>query len=225
MLCQHDAVVHLVNVVAGQDDDVAHPVAFDDVDVLGDRIGGAEIPVSFIDTLGGGQHVEHLVAFGLKEAPATLQMADQAVGLVLGRHADAADAGVDRVGQREIDDPALAAEVHRRLRPPVRQLLQTPAPPPGEDESHRLAGQRARTPHCAHSFLPWFRCSRCRTCRGRIGLQPPNFLSPLSLPDCTRTARGSDVPAERKRRRRRHWFNLIIADLMPPAKKINVIYI
>ena len=220
MLCQHDSVVHLVDVVAGQDDDVAHPVAFDDVDVLGDGIGGAEIPVSFIDPLGGGQHVEHLVAFGPKEDPATLQMSDQAVGLVLGRHADAANAGIDRVGQREIDDPALAAEEDCRFRPPVRQLFQPTAPPPRRGRKPSSGGSASLYPLTLRSFLPPLVSELAGgghaatvSVSDRRSTNPPS-----SLPDCTRTARGSDVPAERNSRRR-HWFNLIIADLMMLANK------
>ena len=90
-------------------------VALDDVDVLIDRVGGAEIPHGLGNALTGRQDVETLVALGAKEVPAALQMADQAMGLVLGRHGDAPDAGVERVGQREIDDARLAAEINRWL--------------------------------------------------------------------------------------------------------------
>ena len=193
VLCQHDAVVHLVDVVAGQDDDETHPVALDDVDVLGDGIRGAQIPLSFVDPLGGGQHIEHLVALGLEEAPAELQVADQAVGLVLGRHADASNPGVDRVGQREVDDPALAAEEHRRLRPPLRQLLQTAAPPSGEDESHRLAGQRARTPRCCtHSFLPRLRSPPVRGAASTVPVPKCPICPPSADDICLPFGRQQD---------------------------------
>ena len=62
------------------------------------------------DALAGGQDVEGLVALGAQEVPAALQVADQAVRLVLRGHRDAADAGIDRVRQREVDDARLAAE-------------------------------------------------------------------------------------------------------------------
>ncbi len=63
----------------------------------------------------GRQDVEALVALGPQEVPAPLQMPDQRMRLVLGRDADAADTAVDRIGEREIDDPGLAAEIDRRL--------------------------------------------------------------------------------------------------------------
>ena len=105
------------------------------------RIGGARIPLVFRHALAGRQDVEALVALGPQEVPAALQMADQAVRLVLGGHADAADAGVERVGQREIDDARLAAEIHRRLGAPVGQFHQAAAAPAGQHIGHGVAGQ------------------------------------------------------------------------------------
>ena len=130
VLAQHDLVVHLVDVVAGQDDDVARAVVLDDVHVLEHRVGGARVPLRLRDALAGRQHVEALVALGAEEVPAALQMADQAVRLVLRRDRDAADAGVERVGQREIDDARLAAEIDGRLGAPVGQFHQPAAAPP-----------------------------------------------------------------------------------------------
>ena len=49
--------------------------------------------------------------------------AQQRMALVLGDDADAADARVDAVRQREVDDAELAAEVDRRLGAPVGELL------------------------------------------------------------------------------------------------------
>ena len=45
MEAQHARVVHLVDVVAGEDDDVLRVLARDRVEVLVDGVGGAEIPV------------------------------------------------------------------------------------------------------------------------------------------------------------------------------------
>ena len=98
VLREHQLVVHLVDMVAGQDDDELRAVALDDVDVLKDRVGRALVPLRLRDALRGRQDVEALVALGPEEVPAALQVADQAVRLVLGRDADPADAGVERVG-------------------------------------------------------------------------------------------------------------------------------
>ena len=75
------------------------------------------------------------------------------MGLVLGGDADAADAGIERVGQREIDDARLAAEEHRRLGALVGQLHQAAAAPAGEHIGHGIAGERRGLAHVLPSFL------------------------------------------------------------------------
>ena len=44
-----------------------------------------------------GKDIEALIALGAEEIPAALQMADQAMRLVLGGDRHAADAGIERV--------------------------------------------------------------------------------------------------------------------------------
>ena len=67
MLLEHDLVVHLVDVIAGQDHDELEPVALDDVDVLVDRIGRALVPHGLGDALARRQDVEALVALGTEK--------------------------------------------------------------------------------------------------------------------------------------------------------------
>ncbi|PAV92443.1 hypothetical protein WR25_20465 [Diploscapter pachys] len=138
MLLEHHFVIHLVDVIAGQDHHIFDVIGLDDVDVLVDRVGGAFIPLEFADPLAGGQDVEAFVAFGAQEVPAALQVADQRMRLVLGRDADAADARIDRVRQREIDDPALAAEIDRGLGARVGQFHQPAAAPARQHIGHRV---------------------------------------------------------------------------------------
>jgi hypothetical protein len=66
-------------------------------------------------------------------------MADQAVRLVLGGDRDTADAGIDRVRQREIDDARFAAEIDRGLGAAVGQLQQPAAASPCQHEGERVA--------------------------------------------------------------------------------------
>jgi hypothetical protein len=106
---QHAHVIHLVYVVAGKHQHVLGPVAADQVEVLEHRIGRAAVPV-FADLLLRRQDVDELVEAAVEEAPAALQVLDQALCLVLGGDADAADAGIDAVRQREVDDAEFAAE-------------------------------------------------------------------------------------------------------------------
>jgi hypothetical protein len=59
----------------------------------------------------------------------------------LGDHADAAHAGVQAVGQREIDDAELAAEVDRRLGATVRQGVQARAATAREHQAKGASGE------------------------------------------------------------------------------------
>jgi glycogen phosphorylase len=138
---QHQRVVHLVDVVAGQHDDVVGTVGGDDVLVLVDRVGGAAVPALFVEALLRRQQVDELVHLRAQEGPAALQVAQQAVALVLGDHADAPDAGVQAVRQREVDDAELAAEVHPGLGAPVGELLQAAAAPAGQHQRDGALGQ------------------------------------------------------------------------------------
>ena len=142
VLREHLLVVHLVDVIARQDDDVFRRVALDDVDVLIHRVRRPGVPRPVRDALARGQDVEALVALVAEEVPAALQMPDQAVRLVLGGDADAADAGIERVGEREIDDARLAAEMHRGFGPPVREFEQPAAAAAGEHIGHRRTCKR-----------------------------------------------------------------------------------
>ncbi len=139
MLLQHQFVVHLVDVVAGQDDHVFRRVALDDVDVLEHGVGGAFIPLRFGNALGGGQDVEAFISLRPEEVPAALHVADQRMGLVLRRDTDAADAGIQRVRQGEIDDARLAAEIDGGLGATVGQFLQAAAATAGQNIGHGVA--------------------------------------------------------------------------------------
>ena len=150
VLHQHALVVHLVDVVAGEDHQVLRLVAVDDVDVLEHRVRRARVPLVVAEALAGGQDVEGLVAHRLQEVPAALQVADQAVRLVLRGHRDAPDAGVERVGEREVDDARLAAEIDRRLGAPVGEFHQPRAAAAGEHIGHRGACEGSRVGDLFH---------------------------------------------------------------------------
>ena len=89
------------------------------------------------------QHFHVFAHFTAQKPPAPLDMADQRMRLVLGEHADSADAGVDAVGQGKIDDAELAAEGHRRFGAPVGELLEAGAAPAGQYQCQCLAGETA----------------------------------------------------------------------------------
>ncbi|MNG11849.1 hypothetical protein D3C84_954180 [compost metagenome] len=60
------------------------------------------------------------------------------MGLVLGDHTHPANAGVDAVGEHEIDDAELAAEMDGGLGAIVGQLLQATTTSPCEHQGHTL---------------------------------------------------------------------------------------
>ena len=153
VLLQHHFIVHLVDVIAGEQHDELGAMALDDVDVLVDRIRGPEIPHGFGDALAGGQDIKAFVALGTEEIPAHLQMANEAVRLVLSGDGDAADAGVDGVGKREIDDARLATEIDRRLGAAVGQFQKPAAASPRENEGQGMPRQRLACDR-SHLVLP-----------------------------------------------------------------------
>jgi hypothetical protein len=99
--------------------------------------------------------IEAFVSLRPKEVPAALQMAYQAMRLVLRRYRDPAYAGIHGVGKREIDDTALAAEIHGRLGAHIGQFHQPAAAAAGQHIGHGVAGQRAgRHRHRVHGRSP-----------------------------------------------------------------------
>ncbi|CCC96390.1 protein of unknown function [Azospirillum baldaniorum] len=147
---QKRAVIHLVDVVAGQDQDVFRLVVAQDVQVLVHRVGGALVPGGLADALLRRQQVAELVHLAAEEVPAALQVAQQAVRLVLRQHADAAEARIDAVRQGEVDDPELAPEIGGRLGATVGQLLQPAAPAASQDKCHGAARRQPQIPFVEH---------------------------------------------------------------------------
>ena len=136
---EHVRVVHLVDVIAGQNDEELRARRFQDVEILEHRVGGAAIPGRLVEPLLRRQQVEELVHLRAQKRPAHLQVPQQAVRLVLGQHGDPPDVRVEAVRQDEIDDAELAAEEHRRLGAAVGQLLEPAAAAAGEDQRDRAA--------------------------------------------------------------------------------------
>ncbi len=125
VLRQHLGIVLLVDVVAGQDQDVVRFLGADGVQVLIDGIGGTAVPDVFPDLLLCRPDLDELAHFRAQKAPAALHMLDQGVGLVLGGHADPANARIDAVRKREVDDAELAGKRNRRLGLTVGEVKQT----------------------------------------------------------------------------------------------------
>ena len=63
------------------------------------------------------------------------------MGFILGQHTDAADTGVNAVGQREINDAELATKRHRGFGPPGGQVLESGPSTTSHDQGQGVAGQ------------------------------------------------------------------------------------
>ena len=79
---EHLPVVHLVDVVPGQDDHPARPLALQRVQVLVHRVRGAEVPV-LPHPLLRGEDLDELAELGVDDAPAHADVPVQALRLVL----------------------------------------------------------------------------------------------------------------------------------------------
>ena len=82
MPVEHLAVVHLVDVVAGEDQGMLGRFGLDALDVLEDGVGGALVPV-LVHPLHGRNDFDVLAQFGREDVPAVADVADQFQGLVL----------------------------------------------------------------------------------------------------------------------------------------------
>ncbi len=114
-------VVHLVDVVAGENQHRLGPMLIDDVQILVHGVRRAAIP-NLAELLLRRNDVDELAELAVQIAPAALHMLNQGVSLILRQDEDLADARIHAIRQREVDDAVLAAERRRGLGPMVRQL-------------------------------------------------------------------------------------------------------
>src|SRR6202035_5761307 len=109
MLFHHLAVIHFVDVIAGKNDDVLGLLGADRINILIDRIGGALIPL-IAHPLHGRQDFHELSNLSAEHVPAFADVAVQRQRLVLRKNVDAAQIGVEAVGESNVDDAVHSAE-------------------------------------------------------------------------------------------------------------------
>ncbi len=132
-------VVHLVDVVAGEDEDVAGLFGADGVDVLVDGVGGALVP-GLGDALHGWEDLDELAEFvGDDGAPAFADVAVEGERLVLGEDVDVTQVGVDAVGEGDVDDAVLAGKGNGRLGAIAGQREKPFAGTTGEQNTKRIS--------------------------------------------------------------------------------------
>ena len=110
MVLQHQRVVHLVDVVAGKDQDALGLLCSDRVDVLEDSVRRALVP-ALGHALHRRQDLDEFTEFsGDHRAPALADVTVEAKRLVLREDVDRTEVGVDAIRQRDVDDAVLPRE-------------------------------------------------------------------------------------------------------------------
>src|SRR5712664_4354376 len=108
VLLEHAAVIHFVDVIAGEDKNEFRALAADGVDVLVDSVGGALIPLL------RDAHLRRedfdVVAEAGERRPASANVAVKAESLVLGENENAAEIRIDAVREGDVDDAIESTE-------------------------------------------------------------------------------------------------------------------
>lgn len=137
MVIQHLGVVHLVDVITGEDENIFGVVTLNKGDILADGIGGAGVPVTAAALLVGGQYKYAAVQPVQIPRLAVAQVFIEHQRLVLSQYAHSIYAGIDTVGKGEIDDAVFAAKGHRGLgQLLVRAYSRLPWPPASSMATH-----------------------------------------------------------------------------------------
>ena len=131
--------------------------------------------------------LDELAELAVHDVPAHAHVAVEALRLVLGRDEDLAQARVDAVREREVDDPVRAAERHRRLGALARQRVEPLARAAGEQDRDHVPEQQ--DVHGAATAPPSRRASGARRARG---LRPPRRHAAAGRPCRTRPAPTSE---------------------------------
>ena len=128
MVLHHGGVVHLIDMVTGEDDHIVGVVPVDKVDILVNGVGRALVPAALLvvalirrQNLGTGMGLVQIPGLAVADVFIQLQ------GLILGQDAHGIDAGVDAVGQRKINNAVFAAEGNGRFGGFFRQHIQSAA--------------------------------------------------------------------------------------------------
>src|SRR5207247_6102864 len=114
VLPEHQLIIHLVNVVPGENHDVAARLAADRVEILVNGIGRAPVPV-FSDAHHRRQNLNKLPQLARKYLPSLANMAVEGKGLILRENKHPAQIRIDAVGESDINDTVDSAKRNGRL--------------------------------------------------------------------------------------------------------------
>ncbi len=121
---EHLHIVHLVDMVAGEDEHIVRLFGVEQKQVLIDRVGGALVPF-FADPLLGWNRGDEFAEFGVQDVPACADVAVERVGFVLDEDGDFSKPRVEAIAERKIDNAIFPAKGNRRLGPMFGEGLET----------------------------------------------------------------------------------------------------
>src|ERR1700678_3392019 len=156
MLFEHTPVIHLVNMVAGEDEHILRLFRTNGIDVLIDRVRRSHVPV-FADPLHGRQNFDKFADLAPENVPAFANLTIQRQRLVLREDKNAAQAGIDTVRKRDVDDAIDAAEGHGRFGAIASKGIEALSSASGEQNSERIF--HSRTVTGTPSLVTAYRCN------------------------------------------------------------------
>ena len=127
MSVYHLCIVHSIKLIAREDQDVIDIRLLQIPKVLADRVRCALIPPFAIESLLSSQKLHETAAIGI-EGVGAANVPVEADRVKLGQHVHAIQSAIDAVRQRNINQPILASQRHRRLRTVLRQRIKSCAP-------------------------------------------------------------------------------------------------
>src|SRR5205807_7958809 len=134
VLLHHLAVVHLVDVVAGKNEDVFGLLRADGVNILVYGVGRPLIPL-IADPLHRRQHFDEIAQFAGDDIPAFADVPVEGKSLVLGEDVNAPQIGVDAVGKGDVNDAVDAAKGDCGLGPIASERVETFSGATGQQDS------------------------------------------------------------------------------------------
>ena len=126
MLAQHVGIVHLINLVTGEDENVFRVIFFNEGQILVNGVGragepGALLARGLVWRENENTAVVHVQVPGLAAADVAVELQ----GTVLGQNTDGVNTGVCAVGKGEVDDSVFASERHAGFGGALGQGVQT----------------------------------------------------------------------------------------------------
>ncbi len=137
VLIQHGRVVHAIQMIAGEDQDMARSRGLDLEELLAHRVRRAFVPALAIGRLLGREDL-HITRVEGVELVRRRDMAMQGDGVVLRQQMHAEDSGIDAVADGDIDQAILARDGHGGLGTHFRERVQTGAAPSAEDDRQNV---------------------------------------------------------------------------------------